>query len=239
MPATVALAQAVAASAEATRSKLAHSGCEIDLHEARTAATHLRSVLQSAIRALDSVAMADERPTGRRQGSWRHVGDHWEIGLEGRRVTVRDSKGLRNLRELLSQPGVSVSVADLANIVIERDVGPAFDERARREIEDRIRSCQETIDEASAANDRGHREWAENELDVLVSELSAAYGLGGRTRPQADSIERARSTVTARIRGSIKRIYDLDAALARHLDICISTGRMCQYSPDALVEWTF
>lgn len=203
-----------------------------------SAAVDLRSALQMAILELDAPSTPATR-AGIRHGSWKRVGDHWEVGLEGRTVTLRASKGLRDLSELLRRPGVAVSVADLADIVIERDVGPAFDQRARREVEERIRSCQETIDEADATNDLGRLELAEAELDALVAELAAAHGLGNRSRPQADSIERARSTVTARIRATIKRIYDVDAVLARHLDNCITTGRMCQYSPDAPVDWTF
>lgn len=193
-------------------------------------------------RAQDVVAPQVDRPDRRakspRRGTWRAGKGVWEIGIDGRTATVRASKGLENLAELLAHPGTGISVADLANVVVEHDTGPIFDAAGRRAIEDRIRCLQEDMDEANARNDLGALAAADEEMQQLVDELSRAHGLGGRDRPQHDAIERARSTVTARIRAAIKRIYEVDRPLATHLEKSISTGRVCEYHPEQPVDWT-
>jgi hypothetical protein len=76
------------------------------------------------------------------------------------------------------------------------------------------------------------------ELDVLIDELTAAYGLGGRPRRTPDRIERARKTVTRRIRDAIGRIERAHPALGRHLQASIRTGVFCSYTPERDVHWT-
>jgi len=68
-------------------------------------------------------------------------------------------------------------------------------------------------------------------------ELSAAYGLGGRTRKGADVGDRARKAVTSRIRESIDRIGKEHPALARHFENAIHTGTFCRYQPDRRLRW--
>jgi hypothetical protein len=44
--------------------------------------------------------------------------------------------------------------------------------------------------------------------------------------------ERARSTVTRRIRDAIKKVAAAHPALGRHLETSIKTGYFCGYTPD-------
>jgi hypothetical protein len=62
------------------------------------------------------------------------------------------------------------------------------------------------------------------ERDALIGELAHATGLGGRPRRLGDVTERARSTVTARIRDAIGRIERVHPELGRHLRASIVTG---------------
>ena len=78
---------------------------------------------------------------------------------------------------------------------------------------------------------------ARAERDMLLHELSAAAGLTGRTRLLGDQGERARKTVTARIRDVISRIERVHPALGSHLRATITTGTFCTYSPPAPVTW--
>ncbi len=213
--------------------------CPPERPAARTAAIDRRTALDLAYDVLSAPVPAAQisATSGVRQGQWLRRGEHWDVGIDGNVVTMRHSKGMADIDQLLRNPGVDISVADLADVVIERDVGPALDSDARRAIEARIRECQDDLDDAEARNDLGRSQLASEELDLLIDELSSAHGLLGRARPQGDSVERARSAVTARIRSTIKRLFDLDIGLARHLDNCISTGRMCTYTPDRPVEW--
>jgi hypothetical protein len=72
---------------------------------------------------------------------------------------------------------------------------------------------------------------------MLVSELAGAVGLGGRARIAGDPAERARKAVTMRIRAAIRAIGEHDAALGRHLNNAVQTGRMCTYEPETSMHW--
>jgi hypothetical protein len=67
--------------------------------------------------------------------------------------------------------------------------------------------------------------------------LTAAAGLGGRPRRLGEGTDRARKTVTARIRYAIERVRRVHPALAEHLDRTVSTGVRCCYSPAEPVAW--
>ncbi|MEV0379350.1 AAA family ATPase [Nonomuraea sp. NPDC050643] len=76
------------------------------------------------------------------------------------------------------------------------------------------------------------------------SELRAAAGLGGRTRRLGDEAERARKTVTARIRDALRKLDRAHPELAAHLRAAVSTGSTgstgstCRYRPgDAPITW--
>ena len=49
-------------------------------------------------------------------------------------------------------------------------------------------------------------EAVQDELDQLVAQLAAAFGLGGRDRRAASAAERARLNVTRAVRAAISRI---------------------------------
>src|SRR5439155_691808 len=69
-------------------------------------------------------------------------------------------------------------------------------------------------------------------------ELARATGLGGRRRRLGDAAERARTTVTARIRDAIGRIERAHPELGRHLRASIVTGARCAYRPAETVRWS-
>ena len=116
---------------------------------------------------------------------------------------------------------------------------PVLDERARREVRERVRDLQREIDEADAACDPARGDRAREELDTLVAHLSGALGLGGRSRALGSAAERARSAVTWRIRNAIRKIAQAHPRLGRHLENSIRTGTFCVYEPEGPVSWTF
>ena len=67
-------------------------------------------------------------------------------------------------------------------------------------------------------------------------------GWGGATpsggRGVGDQSERARKTVTARIRDVIDRVERAHPALGAHLRASVTTGTWCSYSPPAPTAWT-
>jgi hypothetical protein len=112
-----------------------------------------------------------------------------------------------------------------------------LDDRARHEIRSRLLDLEEEIEEADRWHDQERAARAATERDALVAELAAAAGLGGRTRRLGDQSERARKTVTARIRDVLDRVERLHPALGAHLRASVTTGTFCSYSPPAPTVW--
>ncbi len=166
-------------------------------------------------------------------------GGVWALTFAGRTVRVRDLKGLGDLAVLLRRPGEEVHCLELmgATDVGGSGTGPALDERARREYQARILDLQRDVDEAHEANDPARAERAELELDALVTELSKAFGLGGRARSGGSSVERARTAVTFRIRAAIKKVAEQHEVLGTHLTHSVRTGTWCAYRPEREVRW--
>jgi hypothetical protein len=146
---------------------------------------------------------------------------------------------MEDLAALLRQPGREVHCIELASASVEEPTtGDVIDAPARRRYEARVRALQQEIDEADAFNDRGRAERAEAELNAIVDHLSAALGLAGKARKQGGTAERARSAVTHRIRGAVRRIAEVHPPLGRHLEVSVSTGTYCRYQPEQPVHWT-
>jgi predicted ATPase len=189
---------------------------------------------------LDGPAAAAEptATTAGHLGIFRRRGEHWEVGYDGEVVTVRATKGMDDLGVLLATPGREVHCLDLAGGGLDqRGAGDALDASARRSYETRVRELQQDLDEAEAANDRGRAERARFEMDAVVDELTAALGLGGRSRTAGSTAERARSAVTQRVRATIKRLDAAHPRLGRHLRASIRTGTFCAYDPEEPVRW--
>ncbi|HET7532744.1 MAG TPA: hypothetical protein VFJ83_06335, partial [Nocardioidaceae bacterium] len=186
------------------------------------------------------------------------VGDLWQVTFAGRTVHLPDLRGVRDLAALLGRPGTEVPALDLATPVgsgdgTERparaaasaggeglgtpgDLGERLDARARAEYAARIRELQSELDDADADGDAERGARARQELDLLTQELSAAYGMRGPRRA-GDPAEKARSAVTARIRGAMTKIREVHPELGRHLEHSIHTGRFCSYRPDPPITW--
>ncbi len=189
--------------------------------------------------AVDGLPAAEEHAAESAQNAaLRRNGETWEIEFGGERAVVPDLKGLRDLRRLLARPGEEIHCLDLA----ERDDAgyagtPVLDEKARQDIKARIRALQEDLGEAEDMNDLGRAEKIRQELDSLVHELSRALGLHGRGRTLGSLAERARSTVTWRIRHAIRKIESRHPLVGRHLSNAVRTGTFCRYLPERPVQW--
>lgn len=172
------------------------------------------------------------------RGVFRRIGDVWEVGFDGDTVTIRHGKGMVDLTALLDVPGREVHCLDLAGGGVDQpDTGAVIDETARRAYEQRVRDLQGEVDDAEGDNDTGRAERARTELDALVGHLTEALGMGGRPRTSGSSAERARSTVTQRVRSTIRRIEAHHPRLGRHLAAAIHTGTYCSYDPEVPVHW--
>ena len=176
---------------------------------------------------------------------FRRDGAVWVLTFAGRSVHVPDAKGLRDLHYLLSQPGTEIPAVQLldpqggAVVVAARRMGgdPVLDEEAKAQYKRRLTQLDEEIDRAVQLGDDRRAAAAERERAALLAELRAAAGLAGRARRLGDEAERARKTVTARIRDTLRKLDQSHPALASHLRATISTGITCCYQPAEPVPW--
>lgn len=187
---------------------------------------------------LSSLPMGrSDRPVAASEAILSREGEGWQVAFEGVQSTLPDLKGLHDLARLLARPRAEFHCLDLAGRG-DADPGEAvLDERGRQEVKLRIRELQEELADAEDMNDIGRAERLRRELDRLVEQLSKALGIGGRGRRMGDLAERARSTVTWRIRHAIRRIEKAHSALGRHLSNSVRTGLFCSYVPDRDIHW--
>ena len=169
-------------------------------------------------------------------------GDDWLVGYDGTSVRLRDSKGLGYIARLLAVPGREIHVADLADVSAEvgralGDAGEVMDEQAKQAYKQRLIDLEQERDEAVENGDAARAARAEDEIDFIARELSAAYGLGGRPRKAVDNAERIRKAVTNRIKDGVAKIERVHPALGRHLGNALHTGTYCSYTPEPVVAW--
>ncbi|MFQ6854237.1 AAA family ATPase [Streptomyces sp. 35M1] len=193
-------------------------------------------------------AASDRRETAASAGpsaEFRRNGPVWQLRWDGVTVHVPDAKGLRDLHSLLGLPGADVPAVRLLApeggdlVVAAGQLGgdPVLDEEAKRRYKEHLDRLDAEIDRAAARDDAQQVEKYDRERQALLDELRTAAGLGGRTRRLGDQTERARKTVTARIRDTLRKLETLHPALAAHLKGSVTTGTTCAYRPEHSPDW--
>ena len=152
-------------------------------------------------------------------------------------MRLRDSKGLHDLAVLLGRPGEQTHVAELIGVagIPSSDAGPLVDRRALAAYRERLRRIDAELDSIEAG--AGRAEALHRDREVLLAELSATTGLGGRPRTAGLPTERMRKAVTYRIRHAIGRVASVHPELGRHLRASVRTGTWCGYVPEHPVDW--
>ncbi|WP_408053968.1 ATP-binding protein [Streptomyces sp. CMC78] len=220
---------------------------ELDLSHLEAEASALRTAPPTAPRTV-AVAVADPgTDTSAAPGAaeFRRNGPVWQLRWDGVTVHVPDAKGLRDLHSLLGLPGADVPAVQLLApeggelVVAAGQLGgdPVLDEEAKRRYKERLARLDAGIDRAAARDDTRQVETYDRERQALLDELRTAAGLGGRTRRLGDQTERARKTVTARIRDTLRKLETLHPALAAHLKASVTTGTTCAYRPERSPDW--
>ena len=115
--------------------------------------------------------------------------------------------------------------------------GPVVDAAARTAYRRRVAEIDAALDAADASADTARSTSLTAERSLLVAELAAAVGLFGRARPTGSSAERARTTVTTRVKDALKRLDTTHPEAARHLRRSLRTGTFCSYDPDPPTRW--
>ncbi|SPL93415.1 unnamed protein product [[Actinomadura] parvosata subsp. kistnae] len=236
------------------------------LEEVRREAEHLgmRQVLDYARRATARPPVAsestggDQRPGTREApghtggaasanggGEFRRDGAVWALAFAGRLAHLPDAKGLRDLHTLLAHPGDDLPAVTLLApeageaVVAARRMGgdEVLDDEAKARYRRHLARLDEEIDRATARGDDDRAARLDEERAALLAELRAAAGLAGRTRRLGDEAERARKTVTARIRDTLRKLDHAHPELAAHLRASVSTGSTCRYQPQEKIIW--
>ncbi|MET7372384.1 ATP-binding protein [Micromonospora arida] len=176
---------------------------------------------------------------------FRRDGPVWQLAYDGVVVHLPDAKGLHDLHLLLSRPGSDVPAVELLDpaagpeLVAARRMGAdaVLDDEAKARYRRHLARLDEEIDRAAARDDDRKVSKLDAERGALLDELRAAAGLAGRSRRLGDEAERARKTVTARIRDTLRKLDDRHPALASHLRDAVSTGSSCRYLPPDPPPW--
>jgi tetratricopeptide (TPR) repeat protein len=173
---------------------------------------------------------------------FRRDGDVWTVSYGGTDVRFKHAKGLADIAVLLGAPGREVAAVTLVETApatprVWFGSDPVLDATARERYRARLAELDAILDESDRRADRTRGAAAQAERDVLIRELTAAVGLGGRARGLGDDAERARKAATARIRDSIARITAAHPALGAHLSESITTGLFCRYNPPHATSW--
>jgi hypothetical protein len=164
----------------------------------------------------------------------------WTVGTPGRTVALPERKGFRYLSLLLQRPGTDVTALELVAAVAgnsgEQVTDPGLGEIVDRQALDayrrRIAELDAELAEARSWSDGARSAALAAERGMLLDEVAAATGLGGRRRTSGASSERARVAVKKAIASATKAIADADPALGRLLRDTIRTGTTCCYEPD-------
>lgn len=215
------------------------------LHEVEREAAELGMRLAERVdRTRARIGGSHEEPPGA-SAEFRRRGPVWSLGFDGRTVHMPDAKGLRDLHVLLGRPGTDVAAVRLlspeggAIVVAARRMGgdAVLDEEAKAQYRRRLSRLDEEIDRAVELGDDHRATEYDRERAALLNELRAAAGLAGRDRRLGDEAERARKTVTARIRDTLRKLEQTHPELAAHLRATISTGTTCAYRPEGEITW--
>ena len=222
------------------------AAAKVEACRAAVAVEGLDVVLSSADRALLDrlVDGGAQRPPSAAMATLVREERGWIAAFRETRTRLPDSKGLRYLAELLGNPGVERHALDLVdriegltpgNAGLDRrtlgDAGELLDAQARRSYRLRIEELRADIADAISAGADDKAELLQSELDLLVSQLAEAFGMGGRARRAASAAERARLNVTRALRSAISKLSGALPEAGTVLERRVRTGLYCAYEP--------
>jgi tetratricopeptide (TPR) repeat protein len=209
----------------------------------------------AALLAVSAPPIAEARNPQPAANTFRRETDYWTIAYDGKVLRLKDAKGLRYVARLLQHPGREFHVADLLTMTEGGATGREAkladglrasrpqpsdtlpDARARTAYQRRLRELQDELEEAEQFNDTGRAGRAQDEIEQITGELTAAYGFAGKARASNEPIEKLRKAVTNRIRDQLAKIRTVHPTLGQHLGNSLKTGTFCTYEPEKPTDW--
>jgi hypothetical protein len=222
-------------------------GLAVALGDISNGETHFRAALAMHERLgaagwarLSAQALADlESCSGLPEANeFRLSGGVRLISYNRKPAQLPESKGLYDIAVLMGAGGSDVHVLTLVGRGLARlGADPVLDDRAKAEFRARLDDLEDEIDDAAAAGRSDLAEALRAERAALVRELATAAGLGGRDRRLGDETERARKTVSARVRDAVAKLDRVHPELAAHLRDALQMGTVCCYQPSEPTSW--
>jgi hypothetical protein len=202
---------ALAASLGDTVAAGAHFRAALAMHERLGAAGWLR-LSEEALAGLLAA------PANRAANEVRLVNGVRLLCYQGKQVQLPDSKGLGDIAALIGAHGADVHVLTLVGHRLARmGADPVLDEKAKAAYQARLAGLAGEIEDVEDTGRAGRAEALRAEREALVHELAAAAGLARRDRKLGDEAERARKTVSARVRDALAKVGPVHPELADHL----------------------
>jgi hypothetical protein len=192
-------------------------------------------------------------------------GSIWDISFAGEKTVVRHSIGMKYIALLLSKPDHDIYALDLDRAArydgtagsragqeitdaplsdrgmissAATGLGPLLDDQAKKEYRAHLQQLGEEYKDATYRGDLVEADRVERQREMIINELKAATGFGGRNRTPGSPEERARSNVQKAIKRAISGIGEVHSELARHLGASIRTGNYCEYRPPSHEKWS-
>ena len=222
---------ALAASLGDTAAAETHFRAAVAMHERLGAAGWARLSEQALPKLLAT-------PANQTANELRLVNGVRLLCFQGKQVQLPDSKGLGDLATLIGAHGADVHVLTLVGHHLARmGADSVLDQQAKTAYKSRLDGLARAIEDADVAGHPGRAETLRSERDALIRELAAAAGLGRRDRKLGDETERARKTVSARVRDAMSKIGKVHPELAMHLRRSLRMGTLCSYTPADPTTW--
>ena len=169
----------------------------------------------------------------------------WEVRFQGCPEFILTGKGAAYLHRLIKHERKSIRATELQAQVagqpeslLQGDAGEASDAQAMQNYRQRYKDLEESKEKATKNNDEAELARIKKEQAELASHISKDRGLGGRVRIEHDNEEKARKAVAAAITRTVRKIRDLDQALAEHFQApTLQLGAELCYSPRESIQW--
>lgn len=177
------------------------------------------------------------RANGNPGNTFEKKSDLWECSFDGINNYLPEVKGFHDIHKLIMNPGQSFHCTELMDSILVEEGTPTIDTVAKRQYHTKIKDLQTEIAEAEDFNDYAKSARLQEEYDAIISHLSKSLGLKGVPRKEGNTVEKARSAITWRIRSAISKIEKVNAPLGKHLTNSIKTGTFCAYMPEQEFPW--
>jgi hypothetical protein len=191
----------------------------------------------------------------------------WKISYNGNTITLQDSKGLRYIHCLLTNPGNEFHVLELVreieeskpskgiynNLIKEeqeghlreegvykgltKNTGDVLDTEGLRLLKEKYENLESELNDEEAPPSDDRTSEIEKEKEGIVKLITAGRDKFGRPRKFPAEAEKARKAVSKAYKESLKKIESAHPTLIKHFKNTIRMGIYCSYKPETSIPW--